>query len=401
MITKRDLMFGSLAMALPLTEPLAEGSEANAHAVTGDAELLLGKLEGKRPMIRRSFRPPNYETTLADLSHEYTPNDAFFVRYHTAVIPEVDKDAWRLKIGGPSAANAIELSLKQLQKDFERVSITAVNQCSGNRRGLFVPRAPGVQWTHGAMGNAVWSGVRLRDLLRKVDVRADALEVALQGTDSPVFPGTPHYAKSIPIDRAFDENTLVAFEMNGKPLPHWNGAPARLIVPGWTATYWIKHINEIRVIPQAFDSFWMKTGYRIPTGAFPGAAFPSQQNPQTTPITTMVVNSLVTSPSPGSRLPQRRHATLRGWAWDGGTGIAAVDVSSDGGASWHSATLSRDLGRFAWRGFSWPIDTRERGHIALLVRARSVAGEVQRADLVPNPSGYHNNKMPLIELEVV
>lgn len=242
----------------------------------------LGTLPGKRPLVQHALRPPNFETPPAALVPAYTPNDLFFVRYHLAVIPEVDSSSWRLQVGGASAQRALSLSLQELRSSFPHVSLAAVNQCSGNRRGLFSPRVPGVQWGNGAMGNALWTGVRLRDVLQRAGVASDALEVVFRGADSAVLPSTPDFVKSIPIDRALDESTLIAFEMNGKPLPHWNGAPARLIVPGWTGTYWMKHLTQLRIEPKAFDGFWMKAAYRLPSGLFAGSQFPSQTTRETT-----------------------------------------------------------------------------------------------------------------------
>ena len=180
--------------------------------------------------------------------------------------------------------------------------------------------------------------------------------------------------------------------MNGRPLPHFNGAPARLIVPGWTATYWVKHLTDIRVQAQPFDGFWMKGAYRIPTGAFPGARFTSQETAETTPITQILVNSLITAPTPG--------AQLSGWAWDGGTGISVVDVSTDGGRNWRQASLDKDLGRFAWRGFRFPLDTSQTGPLVVGVRATSRGGEQQPDKLTVNPAGYHDNKIQSLVLEV-
>ena len=207
--------------------------------------------------------------------------------------------------------------------------------------------------------------------------------------------------KSLPIERALDENTLIAFEMNGHPLPHWNGAPARLVVPGWTATYWVKHLTEIRIEPVPFDGFWMKSAYRIPTGAFPGARFASQETAETTPITEILINSLVTSHTSGGQVARGRSTQLAGWAWDGGSGISAVEVSADAGQTWRLAKLGDDLGRFAWRGFSLNLDTSRRGRIQLAVRATSRAGGSQPVKLTPNPSGYHHNIVQLLDLEVV
>ena len=381
---------------------VAAGARADQNAPGGPpgGDELLAVLPGKKPLIQRAFRPPNFETPLADLAPLYTANDVFFVRYHLPVIPRVDVASWRLKIGGPSARRPLALSLRELKAGFPQASLAAVNQCSGNRRGLFSPRVPGVQWGNGAMGNALWGGVRLRDVLHKAGIAPDALEVVFNGADAPQLPQTPDFVKSLPIDRAIDESTLIAFEMNGQPLPHWNGAPARLIVPGWTGTYWVKHLTDILVQPSAFDGFWMKAAYRIATGAFPTVRFASQETPENTPITEMLVNSLITSPAPAAQLRRGEPAQLAGKAWDNGAGIVAVEVSFDGRQSWHEATLGKDLGRFAWREFHLPIDTSGSGPLEIAVRARSRNGATQPEKLTVNPSGYHDNIVQTVRLEV-
>ncbi len=392
MLTRRELLLTGAGSWLGV-------AWAGDEAPLGAAELTA--LPGKKPLIRRSFRPPNFETPLAELAAPFTRNDAFFVRYHLAVIPRVDAASWRLRVGGASAQRPLSLSLEDLSSGFERVSIAAVNQCAGNRRGLFTPRVPGVQWGSGALGNALWRGVRLRDVLQRAGVAADALEVVCDGADTPVLPATPDFLKSLPVERALDENTLIAFEMNGAPLPHWNGAPARLVVPGWAGTYWMKHLVEIRVEPRAFDGFWMKSAYRVPTGAFPGVRFASQENPDTTPVTELMVNSLITAPVAGARLKHGARAELAGKAWDGGAGIEAVEVSEDGAQSWRAATLQRDLGRFAWREFRFALDTTRTGPRQLSVRARSRDGARQPERLTPNPSGYHDNIVQSVSVEIV
>jgi DMSO/TMAO reductase YedYZ molybdopterin-dependent catalytic subunit len=367
----------------------------------GESTEVLGTLPGKQPLIQHALRPPNFETPLKNLVAAFTPNDLFFVRYHLAVIPRIDPASWRLAVGGSSVGAALSLSLRDLQHDFERVELAAVNQCAGNRRGLFSPRVPGVQWGNGAMGNALWSGVRLRDVLRRARITPDALEVVFNGADTPVLPGTPDFVKSLPVERALDESTLIAFAMNRRPLPHWNGAPARLIVPGWTGTYWMKHLTDIRVEPKAFDGFWMKSAYRLPTGAFPGYRFASQETRETTPITEMLVNSLITSHVPGARLHRGATAALSGKAWDNGAGIEGVEISTDGRRSWRDAVLGRDLGRYAWREFRWPLDTSVTGALTVAVRARSRNGTRQPDALTVNPGGYHDNIVQTVTLEVV
>ena len=390
-------MIGGAAgwLSAGLAPGLALGG-AEEHAAAAAAP---GTLSGKRALIQRSSRPPNFETPPAGLVPLLTSNDEFFVRYHLPVIPPVDPATWRLEVGGLATGRPLSLSLHDLRHRFEKVSVVAVNQCSGNRRGLFAPRVPGVQWGNGAMGNARWSGVRLRDVLRLAGVSGKALEVVYGGSDAGALPATPAFVKSLPIDRALDEWTLVCFEMNGEPLPRWNGAPVRLVVPGWTGTYWMKHLDRIRVVEQPFEGFWMKSAYRLPTGKFPGARFASQETPETTPITAILVNSLITSPAAGARLARGEPASVRGKAWDGGSGIAAVEVSLDG-ASWREATLGVDLGPYAWREFTLPVDTSSPGRIDIAVRARARNGAVQPEALVPNPSGYHDNRVQRVSVEV-
>jgi DMSO/TMAO reductase YedYZ molybdopterin-dependent catalytic subunit len=394
-LTRREALFAAAAFVAARAS-----AQQNVPAGASGGDQLLAALPGKRPLIQHAFRPPNFETPLADLVPLYTANAVFFVRYHLPVIPRVDVKSWRLQVGGPSAHRPFALSLPELKANFPHVSLAAVNQCSGNRRGLFSPRVPGVQWGNGAMGNALWTGVRLRDVLHKAGVAADALEVVFNGADGPLLPETPDFVKSLPIDRALDESTLIAFEMNREPLPHWNGAPARLIVPGWTGTYWMKHLTDIRVQPTAFDGFWMKSAYRIPTGAFPTARFVSQETAETTPITEMLVNSLITSPAPRARFRRGEPVQLTGKAWDGGSGIAAVQVSVDGRQSWREATLGADLGRFAWREFHLPLDTSRSGPLEIAVRARSRSGATQPEKLTVNPGGYHDNIVQTVSVEV-
>jgi len=199
----------------------------------------LDALPGKERLLKRSFRPPNYETPLSDLNDAITPNNRFFVRWHLANIPTVAADSWRLTIGGNAASGPLELTLNQLKTEFEPIELVAVCQCAGNRRGLVEPHVPGVEWANGAVGNARWKGARLKDILARAGVKKEAVEIAFDGGDRPVLEATPDFVKSIPAWKALDDNTLVAYEMNGEPLPHWNGFPARIIVPGWVATYWV------------------------------------------------------------------------------------------------------------------------------------------------------------------
>ncbi|HXS39383.1 MAG TPA: molybdopterin-dependent oxidoreductase [Stellaceae bacterium] len=380
-------MVAGLARAaekVPLTTGLPPGEYDTA---------VLDALPGKKPLIKLSYRPPNYETPVSYFASDFTPNDAFFVRYHLADIPDkIDPASWKVKIGGEAAATPIELGLSDLQSGFEQVELAAVCQCSGNRRGLSDPHVPGVQWGLGAMGNALWKGVRLKDVLGKVGLKKEAIELVLNGAEGPVVDKTPDFVKSIPVWKALDENTLIAYQMNGQPLPHLNGAPARLIVPGWTATYWTKHVVSIEAVTKPFEGFWMKSAYRIPTGKFPVVdRFLTQELPGSTPITEMVVNSLIVTPGGPVKEKLGKAVELRGIAWDGGYGITRVEISSDGGATWQDASLGKDLGRFAFRPWSYRFAPKKKGQYAIIARASNKAGQTQAESLIFNPAGYHNN----------
>jgi DMSO/TMAO reductase YedYZ molybdopterin-dependent catalytic subunit len=329
----------------------------------------------------------------------FPSNNAFFVRYHLSNIPEVTASAWRLKIGGESVATPLELTLDNVKRDYEQVEIAAVCQCSGNRRGMFVPHVPGVEWGPGAMGNARWKGVRLKDVLAKAGLKKEALEIVFDGADSGVLPGTPDFVKSIPVWKAMDENTLIAYAMNGEPLPHWNGFPARIVVPGWTATYWMKQLTSIDAITKPFDGFWIKSAYRIPRGKFPLIdRFISQETDVNTPITEMVVNSLMTNIANAQSLPIGRPFDVKGIAWDGGYGIARVEVSVDSGQSWRNATLGQDYGRFSFRPWSFVVTPSERGPLTVMARATNRNGATQTFELITNPAGYHHNVVQRVTL---
>jgi DMSO/TMAO reductase YedYZ molybdopterin-dependent catalytic subunit len=297
---------------------------------------------------------------------------------------------WSLAVGGDAAERQVTLSLADLN-GMPQTEVTAVCLCSGNRRGLSKPHVAGVEWGYGAMGNAVWRGPRLKDVLTKAGIKQGAVEIWLNGADKPVLPTTPDFLKALPMDKAMADDVIVATSMNGKALPHLNGYPARLVVPGWTATYWMKHITNIQVSSKPLESFWIKAAYRVPAGMFPvDHPFPTQDNAQTWPITEMVVNSVVAEPIGGMRL-KAAGFTITGMAWDRGHGIKQVEVSLDGGRSWKQATLGKDLGPYSFRAFSFATGKISAGNYVVSSRATNNAGETQVDTLKFNPAGYQNN----------
>jgi DMSO/TMAO reductase YedYZ molybdopterin-dependent catalytic subunit len=375
-----------------LSPDLPDGTRAEAH---------LAQLPGKQPLIQLSDRPPNFETPIQAFKTAITPNDQFFVRYHLAGIPDAKQlDSWKLEVGGDAAERSVTFGMQQLN-DLPQTEIIAVCQCSGNRRGLCQPHVPGVEWGYGAMGCAAWHGPRLRDVLKSAGVKPEAVEIWFNGVDMPVLDATPAFHKSLPLAKALADETIVATSMNGGPLPLLNGFPARLVVPGWTSTYWMKHLSNITISSKPIDNFWMTKAYRVPAGMFPVPdPFTTQNNAQTWPITAMVVNSLIASPISGEQV-DRFGFTITGVAWGRGDGIARVDISLDGGKNWQGALLDRELGPFAFRTFRLATGAMPRGKAEILVKATSSSKETQPDAWKANPAGYHNNVPQRLTVTVV
>jgi DMSO/TMAO reductase YedYZ molybdopterin-dependent catalytic subunit len=357
--------------------------------------LLMPDLSAEESKIIRTVRPPNNEPSVGSLDSLYTQNHLFFERSHLAGIPDLTPTDWRLEITGDAIERPMTLTFAQLtdKKTFAQVELAALAVCSGNRRGLFDPKVPGVQWGHGALGNALWKGVRLRDVLKLAGVKANALEVILDGADVPVNPGTPDFIKSLPLSRALDDSTLIAYGMNGAPLPKAQGFPARIVVPGWTATYWIKQIIKIEVSSKPHDGFWMKTAYRIPKGTFAATEteWPSQVTKTTAPVTKLIVNSLITKPSSAIPVKKGQLVVVSGFAWDDGNGLEKVEVSIDEGNTWQRATLNKSKHKFSWQRFTLKTKAKKHGVIAARSKATSVSGETQPDKAIHNPAGYHHN----------
>lgn len=353
----------------------------------------------KTDLILLTSRPPQLETPMKWFDRAITPNEAFFVRYHVFPVPTtVDLATWRLRVGG-HVERALELSMDDLKAKFPAAAVTAVNQCSGNSRGRFTPRVLGGQWGDGAMGNAEWVGCRLKDVLTAAGVRQGAVDVTFDGLDKPAFPSVPDFVKSLAISRVLDDpNVIVAYQMNGAPLPMLNGFPARLVVPGWYATYWVKNLSEITVVDKPFEQFWMKPAYRIPDNAC-GCVEPGTTPKATVPIQRMTVRSFLVSPESGARVAAGAPTTLKGIAFDSGYGIREVQISDDGGETWRRAQLGRDLGPYSFREWSaaW---TPRAGHTRVMVRAFNGIGESQGAQPLWNPAGYLRNVIESVEYQV-
>ncbi|BAC52522.1 blr7257 [Bradyrhizobium diazoefficiens USDA 110] len=398
MFDRRDLLKGAglaaMAATLNSTKALALDTVTLPFA---NGERPLVKYPQKRPMIGLTSRPPQLETPFAVFNDgPITPNNAFFVRYHLSDLPyNLDPDKFTLEIKG-KVDKLLKLSLKDIRK-MKATEIVAVNQCSGNSRGFFEPRVAGGQLANGAMGNARWRGVPLKTVLEMAGVQAGAKQVTFNGMDGPASDKTPDFVKALDIDHASDVEVMLAYGMNGEDLPFLNGFPLRLIVPGYYGTYWVKHLNEITVIDNVYDGFWMKSAYRIPDT--PNNAIEPGTTPKATiPINRFTIRSFITSVPDGAKL-KAGATTLRGIAFDGGKGIKDVAVSTDGGKTWTSAKLGKDLGKYSFREWKLPVKLAA-GTVELKVRATGNGGETQPDQPRWNPAGYLRNVVETVRVSV-
>ncbi|HQS16560.1 molybdopterin-dependent oxidoreductase [Reyranella sp.] len=352
----------------------------------------------KGPMILQRTRPPLLETPFEVFDRGvFTHNDSFYVRWHWAVIPtEIDVGTFRLSVRG-HVDKELSLTLKEIVDGLPRVELAAVNQCSGNSRGFTEPRVPGAQWANGAMGNAKWMGVRLKDVLDRAGVKAGATAVRFAGLDDPVVPEAPKFMKSLALDHASDGEVMIAYAMNGEQLPLLNGFPLRLVVPGWYSTYWVKMLARIEVLAAPDENFWTRNAYLIPDT--PGADMkPGQTGLTMVPITRMVPRSFVTNLKDGATLKAGTKTLVRGIAFGGDTGVKSVELSVDGGKSWLPTVLGRDEGKYSFRQWQAEV-TPSAGDVALMVRCTNDGGLVQPMANNWNPSGFMHNGIETVHLK--
>lgn len=343
-------------------------------------------------LLQMNGYPLNVETPLELLTDYLTPNELFFVRSHW--IPRMpDVKTWRLVVDG-DVRMPLKLSLADLKK-MPRAEATCVLQCAGNGRSLQTPAVPGVQWTYGAVGNARWSGVRLRDVLVRAGVRRPAAKhLHLFGSDDP--PGkVPPFHRSIELDKAMDD-CILAYEMNGQPLPPEHGAPLRLIVPGWAGDHWMKWLVRLTASAVPQSGFYMDTAYRWPiTPGAPGVAFKPEEM---RPLTEIAVKSNITTAPKRMRMSET--AEIRGFAFSGAADIVKVELSDDGMNTFHAATLDKRHALHAWRLWSYRWKPPRPGIHQLTVRATDSRGATQPRQTVWNQSGYLYNAWHSATVEV-
>lgn len=379
--------FGAASALGGMALPALASKTVNLGFENGERELVA--FPQKRPLILLTSRPPQLETPFGVFNENIiTPNDAFFVRYHWSGVPtSIDPGTYRLHVGG-NVNTPLELSLAELRQ-MGGMELTAVNQCSGNSRGFFQPRVNGGQLGNGAMGNARWTGVPLKTVLERAGLKAGSVQVSFNGMDMPPVAGGPDFVKALDVDHAMDGEVMLAYLMNGADLPVLNGYPVRLIVPGYYGTYWVKHVNDVQVLDKTFDGFWMASAYRIPDNAC-ACVPPGTSVAKSRPIGRFDVRSFITSVANGAQVKAGQELVLKGIAFDGGSGIAEVAVSIDGGNTWRTARLGEDLGKYSFRAWSTSVRLPKGAH-DLKVRAVSRIGQSQPMAPLWNPPGYMRN----------
>lgn len=344
-------------------------------------------------MIVRSARPEDFEMGPDGFTTWITPVERFFVRSHVYT-PKVDVEHWQLRVEG-EVATPLTLSLADLRQ-FPKAGLISVLECAGNGRGFFEPPVAGLQWKYGGVGNARWTGVRLLDVLQKAGYKPSAKEVLFNGADVPIG-AMPDFIRAIPLAKAVHPETVLAFEMNGRPLTPSHGFPLRVVAPGWAGDNWVKWLTTIEVRDKEFDGFFMKTAYRHPVRTVPPGA--AVDPADMTPVTTLRPKSIIVSPierqvlAPG---PMR----IQGAAWSGESPIARVEVSADSGRTWQPARLGADQAKYGWRLWETDWHPRTLGSYVLMARATDQAGETQPLVEEWNPSGYLWNVVPQLRVEI-
>jgi sulfite oxidase len=346
-------------------------------------------IPGKRTMLVHNDRPEDLETRLADLNTWITPNDVFFVRQHLPR-PTTNEATHRMALAG-RVNKQMELSVAELRR-LPQYTVAATLECTGNARGFFRPRVPGVQWGRGAIGNAEWSGPRLSDVLKLAEADGNAAWVTVDGADVGVAK-TPDFIRSMQMKKALHPATLLALNMNGEPLPDLHGFPVRLVVPGWDGTSWVKWVTSLTVTNEPDSGFFMNPAYRFPKHAVaPGTAANAADLEI---IEAMPVKSYITSPADQDRI-DLGPLVLRGVAWAGEQRVAQVEISTDAGRHWTDAQLSPKNLPFAWRLWSLNWTPPKTGYFTILSRATDSAGNVQPVAATWNPSGYLYNAIDQI-----
>ncbi len=380
-----------LGMAIPFHRSMPQGLIPAAFA-SDDV------LEGKDGLRLLNDRPLNAETPAHLLGDPITPTDRHFIRNNGLPPDEVDPATWKLTVDG-LVDKPLSLSIEDLKKDFEVTTLALVIECGGNGRSAFNPPAKGNQWSTGAVACSNWTGVRLKEVLATAGFGSSVVYTAHEGADSHLS-GDPEklpISRGLPIRKAMTDDVLIAFEMNGGPLHRMNGAPLRLVVPGWPGSCSQKWLKRVWLRDQVHDGPKMTgTAYRVPNR--PVAPGEEVDKADFEIIERMPVKSLITTPANDAFVDKT--ALVRGHAWSGDRTVEKLDLSIDFGASWIPAELDAPVNPGAWQNWRANVTFPKTGYYEIWSRATDSAGGMQPFAIDWNPKGYLNNTMHRVAVRV-
>jgi DMSO/TMAO reductase YedYZ molybdopterin-dependent catalytic subunit len=350
-------------------------------------------IEGKDGLTVLNDRPLNAETPAHLLDDAVTPIERHFIRNNGIAPENTSPEGWKLTIDG-EVENPIELTIDELRSRFEPVTLQLQIECAGNGRAAFNPPARGNQWTVGAIGCSQWTGVRLKDVLEEAKVRRSAVYTAHRGADSHLSgdPSKLALSRGMPITKAMSPYNLIAVEMNGQPIHAENGAPLRLVVPGWPGSCSQKWLTGITLRNQEHDGPGM-TGmsYRMPAHPVaPGADVPASDMEV---IHSMPVKSIITFPENEAEIRVSEPLEVRGHAWAGDNGVLRLDLTYDFGRTWQQAELKAPVNPFAWQNWQAKLQLPEPGYYEIWARATDDQNREQPFAVAWNPRGYLNNSL--------
>ena len=346
-------------------------------------------------LIPVSDDPLCRESILSSLDTWITPTERFYVRNHFSDVPNLDRAKWKLVIDG-EVLQPLALSYADIRM-LPSIELVMTMECAGNSRSYVTPPAEGLAFRHGAVSAALWKGVPVNTLLEQAGLKDNAAEVLFEGADygreeEDGVAFDLHYRRSLPLGKARDSDTLLAYEMNGEELPSDHGFPLRLVVPRWYGMASVKWLTRINVLDKPFDGFFQQRRYVM-----------INEGPEETlerePVTGLRVKSLITHPRHGE-VVQSGSSTIRGFAWSGNGEVSRVEVSSDGGNHWQDATLVGESEPSAWRQWEFVWEAYHSGHFILMARATDSEGNIQPMAIPWNFRGYANNAIHTIAIEV-
>ena len=355
-----------------------------------------------KDMLVLNDKPWNIESAAHLLDDKITPNSAMFIRNNGRIPENIDASNWVLTIDGESIKQPKSYSLSDLKTKFKQHTYQLTLECGGNGRSEYDPPAKGNQWSVGAVHCASWTGVRLKDILNDVGMKDDAVYIAYHSADTHLSgdPSKEPISRGCPVSKAMEEETLLAFQMNGKDIPLAHGYPLRLVAGGWPASVSGKWVNRISVRDIVHDGPKMTgTAYRVPCKSVaPGEKVKDEDM---CIIESMPVKSLITYPKTGAMIKKEKTLSIRGHAWAGDFEVSKMEYSIDFGATWETCILDKPSNRLAWQHFSADIKFPKTGYYEVWARATDSNG-VSQPMVVPgwNPKGYLNNACHRIAVKV-